>query len=308
MGAMDDVARRLQWLEITPDYRCNNRCLGCFAAQDDGASMGPVELLDALRRGRREGASGLWLGGGEPTLRRDLFATARAARAMGYSRVKLQTNGMLLAYEDFARRCRDAGVTEVAFSIKGHDAETHDRLAQTPGCHALMVEGMRRARELGMSLEGDVLVYRSNVQALVEVVRTYAPRGLGRFRLWLLSATDAAGADVRAEIPTMTELARNIALAREAGRAFSGDDDFIVSLHTPPCVLAKEHHGSLVRAKSLGLRVVNPGGHTFMLEASGMEGGLYLPACARCSKRADCDGLRRDYLDAHGDAEFAPIP
>ena len=21
---------RLKWLEISPDYRCNNRCLGCF--------------------------------------------------------------------------------------------------------------------------------------------------------------------------------------------------------------------------------------------------------------------------------------
>ena len=29
----------LKWLEITADYKCNNRCVGCFSVQDDGPGI-----------------------------------------------------------------------------------------------------------------------------------------------------------------------------------------------------------------------------------------------------------------------------
>ena len=94
----------LRWLEITADYQCNNRCLGCFSVDNNGPSMGSAELLDTLRYGRDQGATWLWIGGGEPTIRKDLHAIIGAARKLGYSRVKLQTNGMMLAYPQLTRR------------------------------------------------------------------------------------------------------------------------------------------------------------------------------------------------------------
>ena len=134
-----------RWIEITPDYRCNNRCLGCFSVQDDGPSMTTREAVDELSLGLREGASSCWIGGGEPTLRRDLFTIAKAARRLGYERVRIQTNGMMLSYPDFAARAVDAGITEVSFSIKGATAEQHDKLARTPGWSAGINEAARRA-------------------------------------------------------------------------------------------------------------------------------------------------------------------
>jgi MoaA/NifB/PqqE/SkfB family radical SAM enzyme len=160
--------RRLQWVELTPDYRCNNRCLGCFAVQDDGPSMTDGEIVSALQRGRSDGADCLWLGGGEPTLRKDLFRIAAAAHA-------------------------DEG----------------------PG--------------------------------------------------------------------------------------------FMVSLHTPACVLPAALHGALFDAAAFGMRVVNPGGHAFDLAESPMEGGFFLPTCEGCRYRSRCNGLRRDYLAVHGAAEFRPV-
>ena len=88
----------LKWLEISADYTCNNRCVGCFSVTGDGPRMATPEVIENLRIGRAEGAEWLWIGGGEPTLRRDLFSIASAARKLGYTRVKIQTNGMMLAY------------------------------------------------------------------------------------------------------------------------------------------------------------------------------------------------------------------
>lgn len=301
--------RRLQWVELTPSYRCNNACLGCFASTTDDSSpeMSDREILDALHTGLRDGARALWIGGGEPTLARATLRLAHAARRLGYARVKLQTNGMILAYPEHAKRCRDAGITEVAFSIKGATAATHDRLTRTAGCFDLMRTGMENCRALGLDLEGDLLIYRSNLAELPDMVGDHIPLGLKRFRVWLLAVSDPEGdPEAAAESPRIAEVmpALTRALAHLPPDA---PPDALVSLHTPPCTIPEEHARLRFFAPTLGLRVVNPGGHAFMLEDSPMEGGAFLPRCARCALRPQCNGPRSSYLARYGDDEFRPV-
>lgn len=295
----------LQWVELTPSYRCNNACLGCFASTTDASPEMPDRVaLDALTAGRRDGATGLWLGGGEPTLSRSALRLAHAARRLGYTRVKLQTNGMMLAYPEYARRCRDAGVTEVAFSIKGATAATHDRLARTAGCFDLMQKGIANCRDLGMDLEGDILVYRSNAHELPDIVGGHIPLGLKRFRVWMLTATDPD--DALAESPRVTDVTARLAAAL-ARLPPDAPPDALTSLHTPPCTLPAGCERARFYAPDLGLRVVNPDGRTFLLQDSPMEGGAFLPGCADCALRPRCNGVRQDYLDRHGPGDFVPL-
>lgn len=265
------------------------------------------EALTALMTAYSDGARGLWLGGGEPTLRREIFKLSAAARKLGYTRVKVQTNGMLFAYQEFAQRCAAAGVTEVSFSIKGACAETHDRIAHTDGCYALMERGIDTVRALGLGLEADLLITRSNVSELPAMVSHGVKKGITRFRVWMLSAVDSAQNDpeVLAEVPTMREVAPKIAEA--LAYVDETDPEALLSLHTPPCVLPEEGLRARFFAPSLGLRVVNPGGHAFMLEASPIEGGHFLPGCAGCRYRQQCNGPRRDYIALYGPEEFIPV-
>src|SRR5688572_24977480 len=101
------AARDLRWLELTPDYRCNQRCVGCGAVSEGGPSLTSRALVESLIDGRARGITQLWVGGGEPTLRPDLLPLVRAARARGYQRIRLQTNAAMLAYPDVARRLAD---------------------------------------------------------------------------------------------------------------------------------------------------------------------------------------------------------
>lgn len=300
------MSPRARWLELAADYRCNNRCVGCFSVQEHGATMSPRELLDALRLGRARGADALWLGGGEPTLRKDLLPLVRAARSLGYTRVKLQSNGMLLAYRVFAEKLREAGVTEVALSLKGSTENSHDARAQTPGGWKLLHEGLSHLRELGFTLEGDVLLYRSSTAELPGLVRHFHAEGLEHFRLWVLSTVDSPEGALAAEVPRLSEVAA--ALRDTLALELSARPDFLQSLHTPPCVLGAALERARFFAPELALLVVNPGGHSFMLEESPLEGGRYLEGCAGCAERARCGGLRADYLAIHGAEEFRPLP
>ncbi len=300
----------IDWIEIAADYRCNNSCPGCPALREGGPSMATAEAVAVLRDARRRGASGFWFGGGEPTLRKDLLKLVYAARKLGYSRVKVQTNGMLLAHEANVSRLAAAGATEVSVLILGSTAELHDRLAGTEGCFALL----RQAADLinaapGLRLEADVLLYKENVSDLRAIVDRFSALGVSRFSLWHLSVFGLEP-EVRERVapmmPTLTEVAEAVSAVLDDNG--EGPSPEIVALHMLPCVLPERHWGALFRPASLRLEVADPGGYRFPLETSPYESGPFLERCAECSARGDCDGPREDYISVHGDGEIRPVP
>lgn len=290
------------WLELTPDYRCNQRCIGCGAG-DDGPALSSQEIARVLLASRREGISQLWIGGGEPTLRRDLLPLVRHARAAGYSRIRVQTNAMMLAYPEFTRRLAEAGVTEIAASIKGPDAETHDRMTRAPGSFELLCRGIENARACGLPVEGDILVYRSTTALLPATIRTFSELGVARFRVWMM-APDPSDPVALAEEPRWAEVATAIAEAIALGP--TDDPEYLLSLHSPPCTLDGPSARARFFAPDLGLVVHDASDHRFALESSEIEGGAWSPRCDGCALRARCNGVRRAYLARHGDAELRP--
>lgn len=291
------------WLELALDYRCNLRCLGCHACQDTGESMSTTAAILSIRQGRQRGSSRLWLGGGEPTLRDDLLVLVRAARAVGYDEVLLQTNGMRLSYPAYRDAIVAAGVGEVRFNVKSHRAELHDRISGAD-CHALLLTALTGMSGTGLKVSADVLVTRSTLPDLPELIPFFATRGVARFVLWLLSAADSTDADVAREVPTLSEIAPVLSLAAIAATAAGVD---LKSLHTPPCTLPPNLRRLFEPASSLGLIVTGPDGRSFPLESSSFEGGAYLEGCGRCVERSRCGGPRADYLALHGASEFVPI-
>lgn len=286
----------MNWVEIALDYRCNLRCIGCRACDDTGERLSSNDALAILEEARAEGIEQLWIGGGEPTLRDDLCPLIARARAMGFERVLLQTNGLRLAYPKYADAIVAAGVTDVSFNLKTHDAALNDRLTAREGSQALLVEGIRNVVARGAAALGDVLLTRSTAPDLDRTIAMFAALGIRRFTLWLLSATDDAA--VAAEVPRLSELREPIARAAALGVE-------LVSLHTPPCTLNDAKLYS--PARELRLLVVDPSRRSFPLESSPMEGGAYGERCGQCASRASCAGVRREYLEMHGADELIPL-
>jgi MoaA/NifB/PqqE/SkfB family radical SAM enzyme len=300
-----------RWLEIALDFRCNLRCLGCHACHDTGERLTSSDAVALLRSGRARGIDQLWFGGGEPTLREDLLALVRMARALGYARVTVQTNGLRLAYASYRTALVRAGITELRFNVKSHLAEVHDRLSGGEKCHALLLEALAGLAGSGVRIAADVLLTRSTGANLADTVTFFASRGVTSFTLWLLSTTDApverrTGHEaVAAEVPRIAELIPALAAARGKATRLGVE---LTSLHTPPCTLPHELRDIFSSSAALSLVVVDPGRRPFALESSSFEGGAYLEGCSRCSQRSRCGGPRADYIQLHGSDEFLPIP
>lgn len=266
--------------------------------------MDSAEVLRWLQSSRRQGARHLWLSGGEPTLRKDFLATLRAARQLGYQRIKVQSNGLLFSYPEFAQKAVTAGMNEVNLLVKSLDPRLHDAMNRTPGAFALLDKAVDALGQLGVRMEGDFLMTTRNYQELPALVRHYAGRGFKHFNIWLFSLVDQGDGDLQRQVPkltlTMPFMLEALQIAEEMGATLS-------SLNTPHCVVPPEAWRMQFNAAGMQLTVVNPGGHVFPLETSTIEQGVFVETCGSCAVKSYCHGMRSDYISVHGSSELQAL-
>lgn len=151
---VDAIGRRFEYLRLSLTDVCNFRCAYCLPDGYRKPANRPVELTVAEIRRAVAGFArlGLWkvrLTGGEPTLRPDFTAIARAVASVpGVRHVAMTTNGYRLAAH--AREWRDAGVSAINISVDSLDPAKfaaitgHDRLAE-------VLRGVAAARAAGFA-------------------------------------------------------------------------------------------------------------------------------------------------------------
>src|SRR5678815_4361413 len=98
-------------------------------------ALATSDVVRALERGRRDGYDRVSFTGGEPTIRRDLLGLVQRARALGYSDIKVQSNGLLFAEARNVERLIAAGCNRIHVSIHTHDPAAYDALVQRADSH-----------------------------------------------------------------------------------------------------------------------------------------------------------------------------
>ena len=115
-------------LEITS--RCNLPCPVCLAdCRSDGRDLPLPVIRAALEKLiQTEGTvTPLQLGGGEPTLHPHLLDIVRLTRTLGFSKIEIETNALLLAGRPaLAEQLRTAGLTGVYLQMDGLQADVYE--------------------------------------------------------------------------------------------------------------------------------------------------------------------------------------
>lgn len=153
---------------------CNFRCPGCYMAsgrRDAGEydTEGAKRVLSTLAEA---GVFHVALGGGEATLREDLFDLAAHARSLGMV-PNLTTNGVLVT-EANAAGFRVFG--QVNVSVDGVGAE-FDR-TRDGGMFEASLRGLRLLRAAGVAAGINCVLHRHNFPRMEEVVSLAAELGL----------------------------------------------------------------------------------------------------------------------------------
>lgn len=263
---------------LTLTRACNNACLFCAQAGlpplDDADLAGRLDALAA------SGATELTFLGGEPTLRDDLPALVRRARAAGFARVGLQTNAARLADAGFTGALADAGLTDVHVTVLGAEPAVHDHHTGVDGSLKAVLAGVAAVRARGLPVAATTVLTRSNYRVLNALPPLLASRGVAA---WQVTTLLVAGRAVGAMDPLVPRLALALPYALHA----------------------------LDAAARLGLRAVVSGAPwcllgPFTARATASAPRAFAPPCEACPLRGTCPGVDATYLARFGHDELAP--
>ncbi|HEY6420658.1 MAG TPA: radical SAM protein [Candidatus Binataceae bacterium] len=175
MQALNEKAARMGipigvHLDLT--WRCNERCVHCYLDHDDNGELSYDEVAGLLEQLAESKVMFLTLSGGEPLLRKDLFAIIRRARELTFN-VKLKTNGILIK-EPEAALIHELGVEQVQISVYSHRPAVHDAITKVKGSLERTLTAIRFLVGQGLKVTMANVVMKQNrfdyrgVQALAE--------------------------------------------------------------------------------------------------------------------------------------------
>ncbi|OGS49482.1 MAG: hypothetical protein A3J79_13365 [Elusimicrobia bacterium RIFOXYB2_FULL_62_6] len=268
--------------------RCNQACIYC--------SRGGYDPRDSQRRIRRlinSFKDSICVEGGEPALARDLLAWVGYARKRGTRDIILVTNGSKLERTEFVRALLEAGITMFNVQLPAHNAKLFDLLTGTKN----------NFEKRAAAIKNLIAVAGGNRVRLTLVVNSPIGRFLPQYARFItrnfpgILYIEINMVKVLGSVEKRTWLVPRLAdIGPGLLKAFEILDKGGVKFLTDGFPLC--------RTPGYEDRAID----TFKLAHA--KGGLYLgekkrgPACARCTLRKICPGLRADYLALYGPGEL----
>jgi hypothetical protein len=253
---------------------CQNRCVFCAQyGLDDGleeTAAGSSDWARRLREARTEGAGEVTFVGGEPTLHPALPEAVTSARALGFQRIGVQTNGRRLADAVVLDRLVASGLTDVHLSLHGATAPAHDYHTGVDGSFEQTLAGMAHARSRGLRAVVVTVLTRSSCRGLGALPGFLHARGVAAWLVEVAAASGRAAAAFDRVVPRL-----GVALP--------------FALHALS-VAAKIGLPAWIRGAPLCL--LGP----FAARSLASEARAYAAPCQRCPARALCPGVDPTYL------------
>jgi len=177
------------YVELAVHFRCNLGCVHCMidGTMDWLRPQTDAEIDAVLAVNARERKwKGLTLTGAEVTLRADLPALARRARASGFEHIRIQTHGGRLADPNYCRTLVEAGIDEYFISVTAADADAHDSITRTPGAFAATLRGLENLDGYAnVTTLTNTVITRRSYRFLPDVVARLAHlRRLAQMEFW----------------------------------------------------------------------------------------------------------------------------
>jgi MoaA/NifB/PqqE/SkfB family radical SAM enzyme len=268
-------------------YVCNNHCTFCATGTRTQIHGHPPRQHEFLERYRAEGVTMVDFDGGEPTLNPELIPLIRRARALGYERIHVTTNGRLCFYEDFARKLVRSGLTTLAFSVHGPDARTHaqqvgvaEAFEQTTGGIANSVRHAPPGVELGMN----VTLTKGNYRTLDDLAELALSLGLRWMNIQFLTPFGRATSSVAPDTQDAADVARRT-IDRYASRMK------LQIINLPFCFMPGYERFMMGDLGKLERHMIFVNNETVNLARYLAERRTRKPQCDPCPHRVFCGGF-----------------
>jgi MoaA/NifB/PqqE/SkfB family radical SAM enzyme len=301
MAVTPETLRRFQWtfeqrlrasrgpekVIMNVTYVCNNHCTFCAVGTRTQVDGHPTRQREHLAKYRRAGVRMVDFDGGEPTLNPELVPLVRYARAIGYDRINVTTNGRLCAYDDFARKLATSGVTTLLFSVHGPDAQTHAQQVGVAEAFEQTIAGIRNCLkhapesvELGMN----VTITKGNHTKLDAIAQLCFDLGLRWLNLQFLTPFGRATRWVNPDTHAAAEIAMRLIDAWQ-------DRLRIQIINLPFCFMPGYERHLAGDVAKLSRHMIFVNNEDVNLAAYLAERRVHKAECGPCPHRVFCGGF-----------------
>ncbi len=295
--------------DILLNYACQAKCQFCsqdFEWRKTPNLMDYTKAAEKVFMAYKEGYRRLGFTGGEPTLRKDLPNLIRLATKVGYTYVRIQTNGILLAKYDYAKLLADAGLTFVKFSIHGHDAKTHDELTMIPGSFDACIAAIENLKKLNVGVGVNIVLNKVNYKYLKEFYELFFLKlKLSNFVIIAPLYEGNMELNVPAMGASLTDMAPYIRQAYEIFTKVNFPKPPLL-LHFVPCVLPG-YEQQMLGWSAFNTMVVSPAGVHRDLDATVLQHTMKTDECKKCVYNERCVGWDRSYAKYFGTGEIKAL-
>ncbi|HAF95239.1 MAG: hypothetical protein A2021_06390 [Elusimicrobia bacterium GWF2_52_66] len=306
---------------LVPGYQCNNRCVFCINTDKRTLKIrGTFEIKREIVAASKRGCNYLEFAGGENTIRPDFCELVRCGRDCGFKRIAVATNGRMFSYPAFAREAIDSGLTDIIFSIHGHNAHVHDGLTQVKGSFAQLMRGFENVRKRFKGiLATNTAITRLNFRSLPEIGEFIA--GFGFYNSEFIYADPNAGGvknNFKKLMPRISQCAPYIRACLDIAGAIAkkgGPRDFTynwAARYVPLCYFREYYPRQISEAREAeiyqNVQHVAPD----YVNMDYMKGRREVsrrkpPRCRGCALYAQCEGIWEEYLRVYGDGELVKL-
>ena len=302
---------RTEKLVLFTGFSCNSYCHFCIDLNKrDVPDKSTQQIVREMVEAKDKGVTYLEMIGGETTIRADFLPLVRTAKKLGFKDVVVVTNGRMLAYPEFAKRTVDAGVSDLIFSIHGHDARLHDAVTAAPGSFAQLLKGIENVRAEGFTrVFGNCTVVKPNMRNLPDIGRLFLKLGIHHVEFIFVDPNyGGAYSNFTGLVPRISEAAPYMRETLDVGRT-AGVRHWTVR-YVPLCHFT-DYLDQISEIREVSIFRTRHWAPDFKNDdvgaSRGQHGRKKTARCEGCSLYDSCEGLWKEYLKRYDDSELTPV-
>lgn len=302
--------KKIKKTVIITGYRCNNRCRFCI---DSGKRNLPnkttKEIIAEMILSKEKGTTYLEIIGGEITIRSDFLSLIKFAKKLGFETISMATNGRMFFYLEFAKTAVEAGLTDIIFSIHGHNAKLHDYLTQSPGSFKQLLMGLDNLRKIGFKNFGsNTIIVKDNYKKLPKIGEFLYKQGIRNSEFIFVDPTYGAAHDNFLKfVPKISQAAPYIRQCLDLVKNKSIHWDI---RYVPLCYFVDylEQISELQESAAFHTQHLAPDFINLDVEGSRKKiVRIKTKRCQGCRLYDKCEGIWKEYLKYYGDKELSPL-
>ena len=292
-------------------YACNNRCMFCIDENKRKLyNKTTQEIKNEMIGAKKRGTTYIELIGGETTIRPDALKLVSFAKELDFSTINMATNGRMFSYLEYTKKMIKAGLTDIIFSIHGHNAEIHDNLTKSLGSFKQLLAGLNNFKKLGFDKIGsNTTIVKQNYKYLPQIGKFIFDQGIRNSEFIFVDPSYGAAYDNFQElVPKISKIAPYVRKCLDIGKKNKIPHWHI--RYVPLCYFQDHLNqiSELQEVNTFKTEHLAPDFENFNVEESRKEVGRErTKRCKGCKLFNKCEGIWKEYIRHYGDEELKPI-